>query len=716
MSERDGEPAFAPADVGYLDFESRSAVPITAGTYRYAGAADAIILSYALGDAPAVTVAVETFEDGPLCWDSLPADFLAWHARVLAGEVIWAAWNAAFDKAIWNYSTLGFPVLQAYHIIDPMAQAVAAGLPADLAGAARACAAIPKDPAGADLIRLFCVERIATPATYPAQWQQFQSYARADVEALRSVYRRTSRLSLDEWREYWAMEAVNERGVGVDLGMAAHATTLAQEDRERSKEYLRNITKGEVGTVDEVAKLTSWLLGNLPAEGRAILTKQAEETGEDGTITKPEKFALTRSRVERLLALLETDRFRDDPRYHPARGVLQTRRYGGAKTPAKFAKITAQHVDGVLLGQYVFGGAGQTGRASSRGIQIHNLARDTLSNEGAAVNLLCTGGDYEQLAVCNKDPVARQLSLLIRPTLIPDDGNVFVWSDWAQIEARVLPWLAGADPGALARLNVFRGVDADPTIPDLYTRTAAAVSRLPVEEVTPAIRQRGKVAELALGFGGGIGALQSMSASLGVHIAWHEARATVERWREANEWCVHFWNMLLLSAESALKAPGIEFRVGRLTYVYLPEYLGGSLMCELPSGRCLTYRNVKYDFFEEEDDGGWTMMRHAMRFSRDRGRVQIWRGILCENAVQAVAADCLRGTLVRLEDEGYRVRLHTHDEILVECEKRAAKAMAYALRGVMQRGFGWSEGLPLMSEETIAWYYSKHKEARCAAS
>jgi DNA polymerase len=712
VSERNNEPAFAPADVGYLDFESRSAVPITAGTYRYAGAADAIILSYALGGDPTATVAVERFDDGPLRWDSLPADFHDWHDAVLAGEVVWAAWNAAFDKAIWNFSTLGFPELQACHIIDPMVQAVAAGLPADLAGAARACAAIPKDPAGAELIRLFCLAGNATPATHPVQWEQFLAYARADVEALRSVYRRTSRLSLDEWREYWAMEAVNERGIGVDLAMVTHAVRLAEEDRQRSKEYLRRVTNGAVGTVDEVAKITRWLLNVLPAEGREILTKCAEETGEDGAITKAAKFALTRSRVERLLALLESDRFCADTRYDPARGVLQTRRYGGAKTPAKFAKIVAQHVDGTLLGQYVFGGAGQTGRASSRGIQIHNLARDTLSNERAAIELLYTGGDYEQLAVCNKDPVARQLSLLIRPALISDDDNVFVWSDWSQIEARVLPWLAGNDPGALARLKLFRDVDLDPSVPDLYTRTAAAISRLPVEEITPAIRQRGKVAELALGFGGGIGALQSMSASLGVHIAEHEARATVERWRNANQWCVKFWDRLLLAAESALKAPTLTFSAGRLAYVYLPEYLGGSLMCQLPSGRCLTYRGVRYDFFEEEEDDGTVRMKHAMRFSRDRGRVQIWRGILCENAVQAVAADCLRGTLVRLEDEGYRVRLHTHDEVLVECAERAAKATAYALRGVMQRGFDWSEGLPLMSEETIAWYYSKHKEAR----
>jgi DNA polymerase len=308
------------------------------------------------------------------------------------------------------------------------------------------------------------------------------------------------------------------------------------------------------------------------------------------------------------------------------------------------------------------------------------------------------------------DPVARQLSLLIRPAFVPAGDRVFVWSDWSQIEARVLPWLVGDDPGALARLQVFRDVDADPTVPDLYTRTAAVLSHLPIEQVTKPVRQRGKVAELALGFGGGVGALQSMAAGYGLHLEDAEARQTVEDWRAANPWCVDFWSALEDAVERAMRLPGLEQPVGRLKYCFARDYLGGSLLCELPSGRFLTYRNLHYEPVEEKDDDGQTLRTvRQLRFSRGHGRVKLWRGMLCENVVQAVAADVLRGTLRRLEEAGHSVRLHTHDEVLLETPAHHAAETERLLRATMQRGFDWSEGLPLMSEETLGYYYSKHE-------
>ena len=160
-----------------------------------------------------------------------------------------------------------------------------------------------------------------------------------------------------------------------------------------------------------------------------------------------------------------------------AERVLQIRLYGGSKTPAKFNKMLAQHVDGTLFGQYTFNGAGQTGRASSRGVQVHNLARDVLEYEYEALEVLVRDGSYDQFDdVGDETPVSRKLSLLIRPAFTPDPDHVFVWSDWSQIEARVLPWLAGNDPGALARLKIFSDVDRNPNLPDLYTRTAATLS------------------------------------------------------------------------------------------------------------------------------------------------------------------------------------------------------------------------------------------------
>jgi DNA polymerase len=708
------ELTFKIEDTAFLDFESRSKVPITHGTYRYACEADAIVLAYAIGKAPARAIGVGDFSE-PLHWDDLPSDFLAHHARVMAGDAIWCAWNSGFDKAVWNYSTYRFPELLPHHIIDAMAQATASGMPPDLAGAAEiAGEGLVKDKRGAALIKLFSLVDTDTPGdpvSCPDEWLEFLDYAKRDVDALRAVFLGTRQLSMREWQEYWAMETINERGISIDFNLATAASQLADEDRIRSKIEIAELTGGVVKSIDEVAKLTRWIIQRVPNEGKSILLEREEQYDENGEVEKPAKHALTRSRVERLIAFLAPF---DDALHRAVRRVLEIRLYGGSRTPAKFKRMIQQQVDGVLYGQYVFNGASQTGRASSKGIQVHNLSRNTLAHEHAAILTVGSHLGYDALAACNPDPVVRQLSLLIRPTLIPANGRLFVWSDWSQIEARVLPWLAGEDQGALDRLDIFRGVDADPTLPDLYTRTAATLSQVAIEDVSKDIRQRGKVAELALGFGGGVGALRTMAAAYGMHFKDADARDTVDRWRVANKWCVDFWTALEKAVYDALKIPEQEFLVGRLKYTFLPDYFGGSLCCELPSGRCLLYRHIRYDTVDIlDDDGNLIDKELQLRFSRGHGRVKLWKGLLCENVVQAVAADCLRGTLVRLEEDGYHTRLHTHDEILVECEESDAADTAMALQGIMRRGFDWSEGLPLMSEETIAYYYSKHKEARC---
>jgi len=708
--ERAWGPTFPVERIGFVDFETRGRVDISAGAYRYATEADAVVLSYAIGTGPIRRIAVDRFP-ATLDMVDLPTEFLAFHAKVMTGGGIWAAWNASFDRAIWNYAATGFPELKPHQIIDVMAQAVASGLPPDLSAAAVASHSVHKLASGRELIRLFCLpDSTGTPASHPQEWAAFLDYADRDIDAMRSVFLGTRQLPPAEWREYWAMEAINDRGAAIDLPMVEAASRLAAEDKERANDELRAITGDSQMTVDMVKRLTAWLLDRLPEEGRAIITKRDEEVDEDGVVTKPAKHALTRRQVERLIAYVgATDQ-------NTEKGVLisrllQIRLYGGSKTPAKFAKMLASHVDGVLYGQYVFNGAAQTGRASSRGVQVHNLARDTLPNELAVIDAIIGGCKYDDLsAPPGADPVARQLSLLIRPAFVPAGDNVFVWSDWSQIEARVLPWLAGDDPGARERLDVFRAVDNDPTVPDLYTRTAAVLSHLPIEQVTKPVRQRGKVAELALGFGGGVGALQNMAAGYGLHLEDAEARQTVDDWRAANPWCVEFWEELEDAVETAMRLPGLPQRAGRIVYTFAREYLGGSLFCQLPSGRFLTYRNLRYERVEEKDDDGQTLRTvRQLRFSRGHGRVKLWRGMLAENVVQAVAADVLRGTLRRLVDDGYCVRLHTHDEVLVETNLSEAASTSARLREVMQRGFDWSEGLPLMSEETLGYYYSKHE-------
>jgi DNA polymerase len=719
--DRAAGPTFAIDDIGWIDFETRSDTDLkVAGATRYATEADAIVLAYAIGNGPVNTVKVTAF-DGPSRWDDMPEEFKKHHHGVILGTHIWAAWNAGFDRAVWNYATADFPEMLPDDIIDVMAQATASGLPPDLAKASEAIGKAVKEGSGKDLIKLFCTAAglkgvRGTPQTHPEEWHAFDAYASGDIEAMRSVFRSTRQLTLAEWKEYWAMEVINDRGVCIDVRMVREAADLAEEDRLRSRHALKRLTGGIVETVDQVAKMTAWLMARLPKEGRAILTKTVEETDEEtGEVTKPAKLQLTRRRIERLIAFCaaQQDGYATPPEVADMLQVLQIRRYGGSKTPAKFAKMLAQQVDGRLYGQYVFNGAPQTGRASSRGVQIHNLARDVLEHEPELLDALNGDGiDYDTFSsVGDETPVARKLSLLIRPAFVPAGDNVFVWSDWSQIEARIVPWLCDHMKGARDRVQIFRDVDADPSLPDLYTRTAATLSHVSVEQVTKPMRQRGKVAELALGFCGGVGALQQMAAGYGLHFTDAEARQVVDRWRDANPWAIDYSREIWEAMRWAIKPENASqpVRAGRVWLKFEPKYLGGSLLARLPSGRCLTYRNMHWQDVDvlDEDDKPTGIKKLEMMFSRGYGRVKLWPGMFVENFTQATAADVLRGTLVRLKDAP--VRLHTHDEILLETSAASAPKLAETLRLVMQQGFSWSRGLPLMSEETIGYYYTKHE-------
>lgn len=714
---------FAPDQIGWIDFETRSAtadVKKGIGTYRYALEAEAIVCAYAIGDGPVRVVAVDRFDTFGLHWDQMPADFLAFHDRVLRGEAIWAAWNMGFDRAIWNYATPYWPTLAIEHTIDVMAQAVAAGLPPDLSLASKICGT-PKLDTGKGLIKLFSVPgAVGTPQSHPVEWAEFLGYAGVDIEAMREVFRHTWQLSIAEWQEYHAMEQVNENGIGVDIKLARHAAQLAEQDRFHAKQELFTLTRGHVKSVDQVAVMTGWLLEHLPPKGRAILLKREEEKDEEtGEVTRPAKFALRRGQVQRLLAYVNQQMEEPDVELSPdqltglirAQRVLQIRLYGGSKTPAKFAKMLAQHVDGVIYGQYVFNGAAQTGRASSKGVQIQNLMRDALPYEHDAIEALLDGVGYGQFATLGDNtPVSRKLSLLIRPTFTASEGRQFVWSDWSQIEARVLPWLAGdGSPGAVERVDFFRSVDADPSQPDLYTRSAAALSGISIADVTKPIRQRGKVAELALGYMGGIGALQSMGAGYGLHFSDEEAREIVQRWRIVNKWAVDFAQALWQGMQAARDNPHEMIPVGRLNWGFVPEYLGGTMLMQLPSGRVLTYRSLRFEDVPVLDDDGEETgeVRKEFTCRRGYGRIKLWPGLFVENATQAASADFLRGTLVRLVEHGFLVRLHSHDEILIEADDDKAEMEASELRRWMRKGFWWSEGLPLMSQETIAPYYTK---------
>jgi DNA polymerase len=243
-----------------------------AGTFRYVAevSTHAIVLAYAIGDAPALT----WHADGEILdWNNAPNELRAAFER----SATFAAWNASFDAAVWNFATLGFPFLAPERVIDVIVQAGVSNLPTDLESASRALGGEGKQKDGKKLIKRFCVEG-ANPREYPEEWRRFLAYARQDVEAMRDVYRKTRPLPLEEWRQYWAFEHINRRGVVLDLPFVRRAAALAEEDSVAIGRRLTELTNGAVTRVTQAKRIATWLHDQLPdAAMREVLVSAAAD-------------------------------------------------------------------------------------------------------------------------------------------------------------------------------------------------------------------------------------------------------------------------------------------------------------------------------------------------------------------------------------------------------------------------------------------------------
>jgi DNA polymerase len=716
--------SFSADQITWADFETRApGVDLKAvGTFRYAAEAttSAIVLAYALGGAPALA----WHADGAILdWDDAPEDLRAAFGR----GTTFAMWNASFDSAVWNYATLGFPFLAPERVIDPMVQAGVSNLPTDLESASRALGGAGKQGDGKALIRLFSIEG-AAPADYPVEWQRFLAYARQDVGAMREVYRKTRPLPPEEWAQYWAFERINRRGATVDVPLVRNAARLAAEDAAVIGRRLAELTGGAATQVTQAKRLATWMHGQLADAAMREVLVSGDVAEDDGD--EPE-FSLRRDRVARVLAMLAAKRANRglDAAETRVFEAATLRLYGAGAAPKKFARLEAQQIDGVIRDQYRFAGAGQTGRMTSKAAQIHNLTRDVLGEKGAAeaaiVDLIADGCSHAELAAASPIdvPVARKLALLGRPALIAAAEKVFVWSDWSAIEARITPWIA-ASIDAERVLDIFRANDDDPTRPDIYTIAAADIVRKDHPSgITPTQRQMGKVTILACGFGGSTGALKNMALNYQIHLEDAEARRIVDAWRDANPWALEFWGAhrdgesfgLWGAAMRAWETPGQITTAGRIAFTYRADYLGGTLFMALPSGRLLTYPRPKWRDVEVLDKEGKAPgeRRSECSFRRAHGRAKLWRGTLTENAVQAVAADLLRAAVTRIETNPalafMPIRLHTHDEIVVEVDEARADEAKAILRREMLTPPDWAAGLPLQSEETVCAWYTKAK-------
>jgi DNA polymerase len=347
-------------------------------------------------------------------------------------------------------------------------------------------------------------------------------------------------------------------------------------------------------------------------------------------------------------------------------------------------------------------------------VQIHNLIRDPVEKKNPnraldAIDRILAGAKPDDLVVEFGYPVSRLLARLIRPTFIAPEDKQLVWADYDQIEGRVLPWLANS-PSAEAKLDLYRaGIDT-------YKIAAMPIYGLASpDQCDDQQRQVGKVAELALGFGGAVGAFRAMSRGYGVTVTEATAQGIVNTWRAQNPWARDFWDELWKAAISAYNAPGEWWSAGRVHYMYHPSVMHGTLICRLPNGRWLVYPQFKHGWVEYDEEiidnsGTHIQTQRKLRTSFVKGfgsgsaRVDLWYGVLAENITQAVAADFLRGAIVELDDI---LVLHTHDEVVAEVSDNRVDSCKKLLTETLTWLPEWAEGLPLSVTVTHGPYYTK---------
>ncbi len=647
------------ASVLWIDFETRSRCDLTSkGVYNYAqdGSTDVLCMSYAFDDDEVTTwTPDQPFPDS---------------VKNHAGQI--RAHNAAFERLIfWYVLQCDFQLEQFY---CTAAQARANCLPGSLEDVGRAISSsMRKDHRGSQLIRLLSIP-MADGAFRedPALMKEMIEYCEADVRAMRAISKAMRDLSDDELADYHVNERINDRGVLLDKPLAEAAIKYASVELEEIESLVQELTEGEITSVRS-PRMKKWVMERVGPQALEMMV-----TYKDGE----KKYSIDKSVRANLLAFAE-----ENPDEIPAHvaDVIQCADDLWASSVAKFSRLAelADEDDHRVRGAFVFAGGSATGRASSYGAQLHNMSRKCASDPDAVRYAMVRGHAITPRFGRRITDVLRGM---LRPALIPATGKKFVVADWSAVEARVTAWTS-ADSQAEEVLQVFRDGR------DIYKREAAGIYRVPEADVTKDQRQIGKVAILSLGFGGGIGAFSAMGRNYGVFMAESDAKRIVDAWRRANSWAVRYWQKLEEAYTRALRNPGREFSAGRVTYLYDGQHLWYAL----PSGRILCYPFAKFDGDEiTYVKAAWKPAADAKEWPRAR----LWRGLACENIVQATAHDLLRHVLRLLPD----CVGHVHDEVILETDDPEAPN---TLQQIMCTPPDWAAGLPLSTEVSVMDRYGK---------
>jgi hypothetical protein len=637
----------------FIDVETRSTEDVTVhGAARHNANGRVTVVAYAVGEGPVKDWVLEDWTPGrKLHWTNAPDDLLDALQEVEEGRKWFVAHNAGFEFNAFTRGMVGLEDFRVEWMIDSMAQAMRSHLPADLAGAARAIGLTQKQASGKALIKLFAVEgNGVTPQSHPAEWEQFRSYARDDVAAMRDVFFATMPLHRRMWEEYWASERINHRGVAVDLPFVRGAAALAEKLTKTANADLKRLTGGKVKTVGQNKAILDWVryeLRHLPEVDRLLTAEYDMEEDEDGERISVPKYSLGRKLVEALMGYLKALNEKDgltDAEWIVLQ-VLEVRLFGAGATPKKYQKILdAVDHDGRLKGQFIYGGAAATIRFSSKGVQVHNLARSTvgtLDDEVDAIEIITAkGADAYDEIKARWGYVGKVLSYLIRPVFVAEEGNTLAFVDWSSIQAIICPWITD-DEGALPILDAVRANHRDPSLPDLYKVQAGKMLKKPPLEVTKAERQSyGKSVQLGFQFLGGENSLHAMGRIYGVSFTDEEATAAKHLWRDENKWAMRFGDKVWQGVLWCMENPGEPRTVGRVTLLYAPGYLRGTLFAVLPNGDPLLYTGIAWrEVTSKDKESGEEKVETRLTVRKGRGVMPIWQGEFCLAADTPVLTD-----------------------------------------------------------------------------
>lgn len=636
-----------------IDIETYSSVNLQkAGVYKYAESPDFDILLFGYSvDGGRVQVT------DLACGDKIPAEIVA---ALYDDSVTKWAFNAQFERVCLSNYLDTWLSPDSWHCT--MVWSATLGLPLSLEGVG-AVLGLEKQKLteGKNLIKYFCVPCAPTktnggrtrnlPLHDMEKWEQFKAYNLRDVETEMSIQKKLSRFPVPDfiWDEYHLDQEINDRGIGLDMTLVEQAIAIDSISRKNLTQQIQNLT--DIENPNSVAQMKGWL-SDKGLEMDTLGKKAVAETLK----TAPKHLA----------------------------DVLSLRQQLAKSSVKKYTAMqTAVCKDCRARGMFQYYGANRTGRFAGRIIQLQNLPQNHMSDLADARELV-RSGNYDALELLYDD-IPDTLSQLIRTAFVPQNGRKFIVADFSAIEARVLAWLAGEK----WRMKVF----ADGK--DIYCSSASQMFGVPVEKhgINGHLRQKGKIAELALGYGGSVGALKSMGA-LEMGLTEEELQPLVNAWRNANPMITSLWWDIDRAVKTTVREH-ISTEVAGLKFTYE----SGFLFMRLPSGRRLAYVKPRMGI---NKFGSESVTYEGLGSTKKWERLESYGPKFCENAIQAIARDILMYSMQTLCN--CSIVAHVHDELIIEADRRMSLS---AVCEQMGRTPPWAQGLLLRADGYECDFYKK---------